>query len=204
MNNLQRVRQSMLGSATKRFFAAASADGYTTIDHDKWYTPVNQPSFSGKGLTVFNADDCKERRFVPWEIKEATFKNGMGLVCVCMLDILIPLGPTYSVAQMFFCLNYSWTAFSLMSNAVTKVDLLDDGKRVNLTFGRFTGKEVTVAIKDISKVHHERTLVETFEESTMYPIKVGQQTYFLNGPGQEAIKNGELFRAIVNGQSIKL
>ena len=44
-----------------------------------------------------------------------------------------------------------------------------------------------------------RNLVETFEESTMYPINVGKNTYYLNGPGQEAIKNGELFRAIVNG-----
>ena len=56
----------------------------------------------------------------------------------------------------------------------------------------------------IQKLQHERSLVETFEESTMFPIKVQNKTYYLNGPGQEAVKNGEVFRAIVNGQSIKL
>ena len=86
-----------------------------------------------------------------------------------------------------------------MSNAVTRMDLHDDGKRVNLTFGRTGGKIVTVNIKDIQKVKHERALVETFEESTMYPIRVGKSTFYLNGPGQEAIKNGELFRAVING-----
>ena len=73
-----------------------------------------------------------------------------------------------------------------------------------MTLGRYSGKVITVDIKDVHKLQHEKALVETFEESTMFPIKVGKQTYYLNGPGQEAIKNGEVFRAIVNGQSIKL
>ena len=187
-----------------RAFATATNQGYTPIDHDKWYKPERQPQFSGKALTIFNSDDCKERRFVPWEIKEATFKNGLGVVGVYMLDVLFPLGPAFSLAQAFFCFNYAFTSWGLMSNAVTKVDLHDDGKRVNLTFGRTGGKTMTVNIKDIQKVKHERALVETYEESTMYPIKVGSQTYYLHGPGQEAIKNGELFRAVINGQSIKL
>ena len=89
-----------------------------------------------------------------------------------------------------------------MSNAVTRIDLHDDGKTVDFTFGRAQGKVVKVAIKDIQKIIPMRNLVETFEESTMYPINVGKNTYYLNGPGQEAIKNGELFRAIVNGQHI--
>ena len=46
---------------------------------------------------------------------------------------------------------------------------------------------------------NEKTLVETFEESSLYPVNVDGKTVYFNGPGQEAIKNGELFRAIVNG-----
>jgi hypothetical protein len=38
----------------------------------------------------------------------------------------------------------------------------------------------------------------------MFPIEVGQNKYYIHGSGQEAIKNGEVFRAIVNGQAIKL
>ena len=73
-----------------------------------------------------------------------------------------------------------------------------------MTLGRYKGQQVTVNIKDIEKLENEKALVETFEESTMYPIKVGTTTYYINGQGQEAIKNGEVFRAIINGQSIKL
>ena len=58
---------------------------------------------------------------------------------------------------------------------------------------------MTVPIKDIKKNQHERALVETFEEGTMFPISVGQSTYYIRGQGQEAIKNGEVFRAILNG-----
>ena len=86
-----------------------------------------------------------------------------------------------------------------MSNAVTKIDLVGDGKSVQLTFGKFMNKTMTVPIKDIKKASHERSLVETFEEGTMFPITVGSNIYYVKGPGQEAIKNGEVFRAVING-----
>ena len=70
-----------------------------------------------------------------------------------------------------------------MSNAVTRIDLLDDGKRVNLHCSRWGDRTVTVNIKDIKKLVHEKTLLETYEESTMFPIKVGSNTYYINGPG---------------------
>ena len=91
-----------------------------------------------------------------------------------------------------------------MSHAVTKIELLDDGKRVNLHFGRVGGSTQTVDISQIKKLAHERTLVETFEESSMFPIEVNNKTFYINGNGQEAVKNGEVFRAILNGQCIKL
>ena len=151
------------------------------------------------GQTVVFDAETKERRFVPWEVKEATIKNSLGLLGVYMFDVITPLGPAYGLSQAFFCFNYCRTVWGFMSNAVTKMELMADGKRVQLTFGRASGKTIVVDIKDIQKGAHEKTLVETFEESTMYPIVVGKNTYYLNGPGQEAIKNGEVFRAIVNG-----
>jgi hypothetical protein len=38
----------------------------------------------------------------------------------------------------------------------------------------------------------------------MFPIEVGTNRYYIHGSGQEAIRNGEVFRAIINGQAIKL
>lgn len=88
-----------------------------------------------------------------------------------------------------------------MSNAVTRVDLHEDGKSVTLTFK--TGGTQTVHIKDIKKKKHEKDLVQTFEECYLFPIEVkaggSASTYYLYGAGQEAIKNGEIFRAIING-----
>ena len=49
------------------------------------------------------------------------------------------------------------------------------------------GNQTTVNIRDIQKLQHERSLVETFEESMLFPLKVGKETYYLNGQGQEAV-----------------
>ena len=42
----------------------------------------------------------------------------------------------------------------------------------------------------------------------MFPIEVTSggksELYYIYGAGQDAIKNGELFRAVINGQAIKL
>ena len=74
----------------------------------------------------------------------------------------------YPLIVAFCCLNYSYTVWNLMGNAVTKMDLHNDGKRVTLHFGKFAmlmgDKPMTVNIKDIVKGDNEKTLVETFEE----------------------------------------
>ena len=60
-------------------------------------------------------------------------------------------------------------------------------------------------IKNIRKEKDEKVLVETLAEPFMFPINVkGKGTYYLYGHGQRAIKDGELFRAIINGKSINL
>jgi len=186
------------------FAAAADANEYETVSQENWYTPTGPVQFSGKSLTVFDADATKERRFAPWEVKEATIKNSFGLLGVYMFDAVFSMGQGYAFAQAFFCINYARSVWNLMGSAVTKMALLDNGKQVELTFGRASGATVVVNIKDIKKLAHEKTLVDTFEESSMFPIQVGQTTYYIHGQGQECIQNGEVFRAIINGQSIKV
>ena len=100
---------------------------------------------------VFNSEDSKENKYVPWEVKEATIKNSLGLLGVNLFNVLFPMGPGYALGQMFFCLNYTRVVFNLMSNSVTKMDLNSDGKSVVLKFGKFMDKSITVPIKDIKK-----------------------------------------------------
>ena len=68
------------------------------------------------------------------------------------------MGPLTTILNMFFALNYANTSFNLMSNAVTKIELTDDGKKVNLHFGK-VGATQTVDISSIKKLKHEKELV---------------------------------------------
>lgn len=43
-------------------------------------------------MLIFDGETSKERKFVPWEVKEATIKNSLGLLGVYMFDVLFPLG----------------------------------------------------------------------------------------------------------------
>ena len=117
----------LLKATQSRFFGAAT--GYESIIQESFYTPVRPLAFNGSSTVIFDGE-TKERKFVPWEVKEATIVNSLGLLGVYMLDVLTPLGPTYALGQAFFCLNYCRSVWGFMSNAVTKMELMNDGKRV--------------------------------------------------------------------------
>lgn len=193
------MQSAFLAPCAIRTFADAAE--YQAVDQEKWYTPTNK--VSGRTV-VFDADATSERKFAPWEVKEATFKTAFLMGVVHMWDLGFQLGQGYAAIQLFLAMKYGYTVYGFMANAVTKVVLLDGGKQVEFTLGRTTGKTTTVNIKDIQKEAHEKTLVETYEESSMFPLKVGGTTYYLHGQGHECVKNGELLRAIINGQSIKM
>ena len=70
-------------------------DEYETISQDKWYKPQNKIQFQQNVLSVFDGENTKERKFVAWEVKEATLKNSLGLLGVYMFDVMVPLGQVY-------------------------------------------------------------------------------------------------------------
>ena len=47
-------------------------------------------------MTIFDAE-TKERRFVPWEVKEASIKASVGIVGTYMADVILSLGPLYGL-----------------------------------------------------------------------------------------------------------
>ena len=187
----------------RKFSAAVDANEYESIKQENWKTMNNPVAFSNGKFTVFSLKDTKERKFVPFEVKNETIKSSLYVVGLNLFESFVPTGGLYQFGLLGVGLSYSYRVFNYMSRAVTQIDLYEDGKRVDFTLGRFTGKVVTVNIKDIKKQESERQFVETWEEQCLFPIQVGTQTYYLNGQGQESIKHGEALRAIVNGQSIK-
>ena len=74
-------------------------------------------------------------RYVPYEIKESTIKNWLGIALVGMYSYLFnPTPYFYSLSALFFSSNWIYTIYSYMSNAIARVDLHEDGKTVTFTF----------------------------------------------------------------------
>ena len=91
---------------------------------------------------------------------------------------------------------------TIMTSTVRKIELHKDGKTVTVT--PRIGSAWDAKISDVQKLKHEKELVQTFEDSYLFPVQISGKKWLLHGQGQEAIKHGEAFRAIINGQSIKL
>ena len=79
-------------------------------------------------MTVFNGENCSERTFVPFKVKEAGIRGAFIMGVIHMWDMIVPLGALYGAAQMGIALSSSYTIFNCMTKAVTKIDLHSDGK----------------------------------------------------------------------------
>mmetsp|Transcript_7931 Transcript_7931/g.13311 ORF Transcript_7931/g.13311 Transcript_7931/m.13311 type:complete len:115 (-) Transcript_7931:417-761(-) len=74
-------QSSLLGRQQQfRCFSSATSSTsgeYESIQQDIWYTPNNAVTFTNSKFTVFSLEDVKERKFVPFEVKEATIKASL-------------------------------------------------------------------------------------------------------------------------------
>ena len=102
-----------------------------------------------------------------------------------------------------------------MLNAVSAIRLKENGTHVIFEFKNFL-PSLEVEISRLHKVESETLFYECYYEPTLYPIKIdyndiygkfsfrNKRTVYIYGHDHESIKNGEIFRAILNGQNIKL
>ena len=134
---------------------------------------------------------------MPYELKELSFKCGMGLMGVMVIDYNTSLNFYSEVAAAAFALNWVYKATQMMTSTIRKVELHRDGKTVTIT--PRLGSPWDVKISEVSKLEHEKSLVETFEESYLFPVQISGKKWYLHGQGHEAIKHGEAFRAVING-----
>lgn len=171
----------LLATANRRFYATGAAqkaritspdDEYSVFEEQAFYTPTRKVDFSSGRATIFYQDVTPNKmRYVPYEVKESTIKNWLGVVMMGALHYLLSPSPyLYTFGSAIFSINWVYTVYSYMSNAVSRVDLHEDGKTVTLTFK--SGGTTTVQIKDIKKKKHEKELVQTFEECFLFPIAV--------------------------------
>ena len=183
--------------------ASATSDEYHSLNDQLFHEMQNPVSFQGGDkAAIFDSTECQERRFVPFEIKEVSFKCGMGIAGTMFWEYMYCTGLFGEVVAASFALNWVYRTVSIMSATVRKVELHKDGRTVTVT--PRIGSAFDCKISDVQKLKHEKELVQTFEESYLFPVQIAGKKWYLHGQGQESIKHGEAFRAVINGQSIKL
>ena len=94
---------------------------------------------------------------MPFEIKELTFKCGMGFMGVMVYEYMYHLGIYSELFASAFLINWVYRSLSIMSSTVRKIELHKDGKTVTVT--PRIGSAWDVKIHDIRKLKHEKELV---------------------------------------------
>lgn len=148
-------RMLLANTQSMRMFSAAAASNnqqYESFDDNIFYTPVRKLAFNNGRSTIFDQPvvPANQIKYVPWEVKEATLKNFLGVVGFGILDYLFHPGAfVYSIGAFAFGFNWMHKVYHYMGHAITKIDLHEDGKTVTVEFK--TGGIATLKIKDIMK-----------------------------------------------------
>jgi hypothetical protein len=162
---------------------------------------------------------------VPYEIKEHAFKG-------FIYTFFLIWGGRFLSNFSFNALNmWSFTLYPFipltvftyhylrplhyMANAITAIRLKEDGQTVIFEFKNFR-KPLEVEIWKIQKGKEENFLLECYSEPYLFPITIdyndvygkfsifNQKRFFIYGDSNACIKHGEILRAVLNSQNIKL
>ena len=76
-----------------------------------------------------------EPKYTPWELKETTLKNFLGVFGLVGMNYFLGLPPfAYSLGTAFFGINWMNTVYGYMGHAIVKIDLHEDGKNITITY----------------------------------------------------------------------
>ena len=131
---------------------------------------ANPVAFQGDKAAIFDAEQSRERRFVPFEIKELTFKCSMGCMGVFVWDYMLQFGIYSELFAAGFVANWMYKTITIMSSTVRKIELHQDGKTVTVT--PRIGSPMDVKISQVQKLKHEKDLIQTFEEAYLFPVNI--------------------------------
>ena len=85
------------------------------------------------------------------------------------------------IAAAAFVLNWAYKSMSIMTSTVRKIELHRDGKTVTVT--PRIGSAWDCKITDVRKLKNEKELVQTFEESYLFPVEISGKKWLLHGQG---------------------
>ena len=123
-----RVKSSIIvrSAAQRRLYSTASASSsYESFDDNIFYTPIRKVNFeSGRAIIYNQTSNPGEVRYVPWEVKETTIKNFMGVMGFVILDYLFaPVKAVYTLGAMSFGLNWMYRVYGYLGNAIVKIEV---------------------------------------------------------------------------------
>ncbi len=163
---------------------------------------------------------------VPYEIKEHALKGTLYTFFLTFLgrfSAALKLSPLkilnlkvfpHFVASvgLYHILRPIW----YMYNAVTKIELSEDGHKVRFEFKNGIKRPLEVEISRLYKRKEENFLNECYSEPFLFPLEIdnfdikgeysltGKRIVYLYGDSHKCIRHGEILRAVINGQTIKL
>ena len=169
-------------------------------DNKNPYTPLRPITFTNGKYLVYQ-QSIKGVRQMPYELKEISIRNAIGVI---VGEVASTMSYPFSIMSTLFVVNYVIQVFRKMNKAITEIELLEGGKEVMMK--KKIGGKIRVAISDIKKLEDESKLMPTYAEPYLFPIEVSlknmKKTFYIYGQGFEPIKNGEVFRAIINGKEV--
>ena len=117
----------------------------------------NPIAFQGDKAAIFDSTQTAERRFVPFEIKELSFKCSMGIMGVQVWDYMWHLGMLSEGIALAFAFQWVYQSMNIMTATVRKIELHKDGKTVTVT--PRIGSAWEAKITDVQKLKHEKDLI---------------------------------------------
>ena len=94
---------------------------------------------------------------MPFEIKEVSFKCGMGIIGTLWFHSMYSTGIVGELVAASFALNWVYRTMSIMTASIQKVELHKDGRTVTVT--KRIGGSFDCKISDVQKLQHEKELV---------------------------------------------
>lgn len=163
---------------------------------------------------------------VPYEIKEHGLKSVLyGSFLVWIGRFLTSFNPNFFSGLAIGSFSYIPAAVVsyhilrplwYMYNAITTIRLKEDGSTVIFEFKNGLQKPLEIEVQQLKKKKNENFFAECYTEPYLFPIEVdftgkygkfslkNKRTYYIYGDSFNCIKDGELFRAVLNSQPIKL
>lgn len=203
---------------------------YNTKFNEVYIPSRELPKIDSEGLVIFKyeAPKADEDGFiklpqVPYEIKECALKgflytffltfagrfvSGLNYTLAVTNSTLFPFFP--ATIFLYQYLRPVWW----MYNVVDEVRLLPNGKDIKLIY-RYQSPKI-VRVSNLIKKREETFLNQCFTEPFLFPVQINQsdvygkfsfkshRKFYLYAESHKSIKNGELLKAVLNNQPIKL